>query len=73
MADEPREFAMSHPRLSLSAITTMTWSFTQDLEFWRRLGLRCVGLFERKLDAFGHQRAIELLQREGMRCSSVVA
>jgi len=73
MDDEPNMFAPMHPRLSLSAITTLTWSFTQDLEFWHRLGLRCVGLFERKLDSFGHQHAIELLQQAGMKCSSVIA
>lgn len=62
-----------HPRLSLNAIATMRWSFEQDVAFWRAAGLSCVGLFVPKLDAIGHERAIEILQREGMTCSSIVA
>jgi len=64
---------MLHPRLALNAITTMNWSFEQDLSLWKRLGLRCVGLFERKLDAFGHPEAIEALRDAGLAVSSIVA
>jgi len=72
MTDKPRDGAHLHPRLSLSAISTYTLSFEQDVALWRRLGLGTVGLFSRKLEAFGHQRAADVLQEEGMTCSSIV-
>jgi sugar phosphate isomerase/epimerase len=62
-----------HPRLSLNAITTLRWSFAEDVAFWREAGLRCVGLFAAKLEAVGHDQAIAMLQSEGMACSSIVA
>jgi len=72
MTDQTTRVSL-HPRLSLSAIATMRWSFEQDVAFWRDAGLRCVGLFAGKLEAFGHDRAVEILRREGMTCSSIVA
>jgi len=72
MTDKPRDGGRLHPRLSLNAISTFTWSFEQDFAFWRRLGLRTVGLSAQKLEAFGHLRAADLLQQEGMKCSSIV-
>ena len=62
-----------HPRLSLSAITAPYWTFEQDLAFWNSVGLSCVGLFERKLEAFGFERAIEELKRRNFKVSSVIS
>jgi len=61
-----------HRRLSLSAMATFDWTFEQDLEFWSRAGLRCVGLWDRKVEAFGFDRAIDELRRHDLSLSCVI-
>lgn len=61
-----------HPRLSLSAMATFDWTFEQDLEFWTRAGLRCVGLWDRKIEAFGFERAVDELKRRELALSCVI-
>jgi sugar phosphate isomerase/epimerase len=41
---------MTHPRLSLDAMSTFTWSFDQDLALWQDLGIRHAGLLISKID-----------------------
>jgi sugar phosphate isomerase/epimerase len=61
-----------NPRLSLSAICSYPLTFEEDLALWDDIGIRHVGLFYAKLDAFGHARAIDALRKRGMRTSCVV-
>lgn len=41
---------MSHPRLSLDAMSTFKWTFDQDLALWRDLAVRHAGLLISKID-----------------------
>jgi sugar phosphate isomerase/epimerase len=62
-----------HPRLSLSAVATFDWTFEQDLEFWSRAGLRCVGLSDRKFAAVGLERVMTELKRRNFAISCIVS
>jgi len=62
-----------HPRLSLSAVATFDWTFEQDLEFWSRAGLRCVGLSDRKFAAVGSERVVTELKRRNFAISCIVS
>jgi len=62
-----------HPRLSISALCSWTWSFEQDLEMWSDLGVHHVGLAAWKLDAFGHDAAVSALRERNIKASCVVA
>ncbi len=42
-----------HPRLSVSQASTIGWPLDRDLELWSSLGVREVGLLQRKLEATG--------------------
>ncbi|MGE0878917.1 MAG: sugar phosphate isomerase/epimerase family protein [Acidimicrobiia bacterium] len=63
-----------HPRLSISALSSWSWTFEQDLELWRSLdGLHHVGLLASKLEPCGHERAVEALRDAGLKVSCLVA
>ena len=62
-----------HPRLSISALCSWTWTFEQDLEMWSELGVHHVGLTAMKLDAFGHDAAVAALRERNIKASCVVA
>lgn len=63
-----------HSRLSVNALCSWSWSFEQDLALWQTIeGIHHVGLVASKLDAFGHERAVEALRNAGIRASCVVA
>jgi len=64
--------ALLHPRLSLSAVATFDWTFEQDIEFWSRAGLRCVGLLLRKIEAVGFDHAVAELRRRNFAVSCIV-
>lgn len=40
---------MAHPRLSVNALSSITWSFDQDLPLWQSLGVRHAGLLISKI------------------------
>jgi sugar phosphate isomerase/epimerase len=42
-----------HRRISVSAISSLSWSLEDDLAFWARAGIERVGISVAKLDAFG--------------------
>lgn len=62
-----------HPRLSLNAIVTPSWSFDQDLAFWTECGLRTVGLLHRKVNATGADRVRSALRERGLALSAVIS
>jgi hypothetical protein len=40
---------LTHPRISVSAMSSVRWSFDEDLALWRDLGLGWAGLIGAKL------------------------
>jgi sugar phosphate isomerase/epimerase len=62
---------MTHPRLSVSAMSSVRWSFDQDLVLWRELGLGWAGLIGAKLGD-GIEAGIAALAEAGLRVSTVI-
>lgn len=62
----------TNPRLSVSALSSVRWSFEQDLALWRELGLGWAGLLGSKLGDDVEGRVGELADA-GIRVSTVVA
>lgn len=63
---------MTHPKLSVNALSSVRWSFDQDLELWQELGLHWAGLLRGKLGDEVDGR-IARLADAGIRVSTVVA
>src|SRR5580693_10431061 len=63
--------AITHPRLSVSALSSVRWSFEEDLACWRELGLRWAGLLGAKLGGDIEAR-FAALAAVGIRASTVV-
>ena len=61
-----------HPRISVSAISTNTWSQEQDLDFYRRAGITNVGISLRKLEAAGLDAAVARVAAAGLRVTNVL-
>jgi sugar phosphate isomerase/epimerase len=61
------------PRVSLSQITTLGWSFEQDVAFYRTAGVRAVGVSIRKLEAVGEGHGRALLRSAGLAVSCVTS
>lgn len=57
----------------MSQITTLGWSFERDVAFYRRVGVRAVGLSVRKLDTIGVDRARALLDSAGLAVSCLTS
>jgi sugar phosphate isomerase/epimerase len=62
---------MSHPRLSVNALSSINWSFDQDLAFWQELGIRHAGLLVSKFAEDRETRA-KRLQASGIIPSTLV-
>jgi len=62
---------MTHPRISVSALSSVRWSFEEDLALWRELGVRWAGLLGAKLGDDGEARFTALAEA-GIRASTVV-
>ena len=62
---------MTHPRISVSALSSVRWSFDEDLALWRDLGTGWAGLMGAKLgdDIDGRLTALAVA---GIRASTVV-
>src|SRR5271166_3712165 len=61
-----------HPRVSVSGISTITWSLAQDLAFWRSSGVSRVGVATHKLAAHGLEAAADDLAAAGIGVSNIV-
>lgn len=62
-----------HPRLSVSAISTMSWDQQQDLDFYLEMGITSVGLSLRKLEPMGWEKASRAFREAGLRVTNVLA
>ena len=62
---------MIHPRLSVSALCSINWSFDEDWALWKELGVHHAGLMGHKL-ADGRDGKIARLKEAGIRSSIVV-
>jgi sugar phosphate isomerase/epimerase len=62
---------LTHPRISVSAMSSVRWSFDEDLALWRELGLRWAGLIGAKLGDEIEDR-IAALADAGIRISTVI-
>jgi sugar phosphate isomerase/epimerase len=61
-----------HPRVSVSAISTWSWSLAEDLDFYRRAGIDQIGVSLRKLDVTGYADGTRLVADAGLRVSNVL-
>ena len=55
----------------MSQSTTHRWTFDEDVLGYDRAGFRGMGIWRRKLDDFGFERAVELLHDHQMTVSSL--
>jgi len=62
---------MTHPRISVSALSSVRWSFEEDLALWRDLGTGWAGLMGAKLGDDIEAR-LTMLAQAGLRASTVV-
>ena len=60
-----------HPQLSVSALSSMSLSFDEDLDLWAELDVRTVGLFLDKLEAVGLDTAVDRIVERQLSVSSV--
>ena len=56
---------------SINQITTCSASFESDIAEWQRAGIPSIGLWRRKVDEIGEQRAAELIRESGLNVTSV--
>jgi sugar phosphate isomerase/epimerase len=56
---------------SINQITTCAASFETDIAEWQRAGIPSIGLWRRKVDEAGEQRAVELIRSSGLSVTSV--
>jgi sugar phosphate isomerase/epimerase len=61
-----------HPRLSVSAISTMGWDMARDAQFYRETGITNVGLSLRKIEDCGWERASRLVKEAGLRVTNLL-
>ena len=57
--------------LSVCETTTCRWSFEEDVDRYRRLGISAIGVWRQKLSDFGEEKGAELLAEYGLRVSSL--
>jgi len=58
-------------RFSINQVTTLRWSFEEDLNSFRELGIDAVGLWSPKVNEVGEEKAIELIRDSGLSVSSL--
>lgn len=63
---------MVHPRLSVNALSSYSWTFEQDLALWRELGIGWAGLIGAKLGE-DFEGGLARLTDAGIRSSTVIA
>jgi sugar phosphate isomerase/epimerase len=61
-----------NPRVSLSAISSFQWTLDEDLAFYERAGITCIGASLAKLEAAGIERGSARLRDAGLRVSNLI-
>jgi sugar phosphate isomerase/epimerase len=61
-----------HGRVSLSAVSSWSWSLEQDIDFWAELGVGLVGLSAAKLRAAGLDEGVRRVRESGIAISSLL-
>ena len=61
-----------HPRITVSSVSTMSWSLAQDLEFYAETGVVAVGIAMRKLAAAGVADGTRQVAAAGLRVGNVL-
>ena len=59
-------------RLSMNELTTLRWSFDEDVRHYAAAGFESIAVWRQKLSDFGEQKAIELLEDSGLAVSAVL-
>ncbi len=59
-------------RLSMNELTTFRWTFDEDIHYYEQAGYEGIGLWLRKLEDFGEERALEILADSGLVVSNVM-
>ena len=59
-------------RLSMNELTTMRWSFEEDVEEFAAAGFEAIGIWRPKLTDIGVAKGVELMQRKGLHCSNLL-
>lgn len=57
--------------LSMNEVTTIRWSFEEDIENYRQAGYRSIGLWRQKLSDTHEELAVDRLAESGLRVSSL--
>jgi sugar phosphate isomerase/epimerase len=58
-------------RFAVSELTTLRWSFEEDVERYRALGIPAIGVWRHKLADIGEEKGAELLAASGLAVSSL--
>jgi sugar phosphate isomerase/epimerase len=58
-------------RLSMSELTTLRWSFEEDVALYAACQIPAIGVWREKLTDFGEEKGIELLQDHGLEVCSL--
>jgi sugar phosphate isomerase/epimerase len=58
-------------RLGISELTTLRWSFEEDVAAYAAAGAAAIGVWRQKLADFGEQRGAELIAEAGLQVSSL--
>ncbi len=61
-----------HPRISVSCISSLSWTLQQDLDFWAREGIDHVGISVAKLSAAGLSEGVRRVADAGVRVSNLI-
>jgi sugar phosphate isomerase/epimerase len=61
-----------HPRISLSAISTFSWTLDEDLAFYERAGITAIGASLAKLEAAGIEEGARRIRDAGLRVSNLI-
>lgn len=55
----------------MSEMTTYRWTFEEDVQAYRMLGIEAIGVWRKKLEEYGEERGAELLREQGLTVSSL--
>jgi sugar phosphate isomerase/epimerase len=69
---EDQSVAPTHPRVSVSQISTLPLTFAEDVRAYAAAGLDGLGVWETKLPEGGDAEALELFQASGLASSSAI-